>query len=424
MSTGLLARRLPPILPLAGPHRQRRAMDTLVSFEHARAAVLASARATDPEAVPLAEAVGRTLAAPVVSDGPLPPFDTSAMDGYAVRLADLPAPGALPLAGAVHAGDGAPMALPPGRAVAVMTGAPLPAGTEAVVPVEWTERDGAFVRFDRLPTPSLSIRRAGEALAAGVTVLEAGAVVTAGAVGLLASVGAARVSVRCRPVVAVVSTGDELVDASRQPRPGQIRDSNGPALAAQVEAAGGVALQFHAADTTADLARVLDAASAADVLVFAGGVSMGERDLVRPALDARGVAWSFWQVLQRPGKPLAFGLWDGRPVIGLPGNPVSAVVGFEVYVRPLLAARLGRVAGPPPETGALAESVAKRPGLTTFVRVAARRDEGGALALHPSGSQGSHVALSLLTSDGLAVLPADWPEAPAGARVTFHPWGW
>ena len=411
-------------------------MDTLVSAEHARAAVLASARLVGSESAPLAAAVGRTLAAPVVSDGPLPPFDTSSMDGYAVRLADLPAPGALPLAGTVHAGDGTPAALPPGAAVAVMTGAPLPAGAEAVVPVEWTERQGDHVRFDRPPTAGLSVRRAGEALAAGAVVLEAGAVVTVGAIGLLASVGADPVTVRRRPVVAVVSTGDELVDAGRRPGPGQIRDANGPALAAQVGAAGGAALRLHAADDDASLAAALDAARDADVVVVAGGVSMGERDRVRPALDARGVEWAFWQVRQRPGKPLAFGVWDGRPVVGLPGNPVSAVVGFEVYVRPLLAACLGRAAEPEPETGTLAEPVPKPPGLTTFARVTATRTAtrsatpsgtapaSGALVLSPAGAQGSHVARSLLASDGLATLPADWTEAPAGARVEFRPWSW
>ena len=399
-------------------------MDTLVSADDALATVLASARLTAPESVPLAEAVGRTLAAPVVADGPLPPFDTSAMDGYAVRLADLPAPGALPLRATVHAGDGSPLALPPGETVAVMTGAPLPVGTEAVVPIEWTERLGEAVQFERLPTSGLSVRRAGEALAAGAVVLEAGAVVTTGAVGLLASVGAATPSVRRRPVVAVVSTGDELVGVDQQPGPGQIRDADGPALAAQVEAAGGQPLRLHAADDDGDLARVLDAAQGADVLVFAGGVSMGERDLVRPALDARGVAWAFWQVRQRPGKPLAFGTWDGRPVVGLPGNPVSAVVGFEVYVRPLLAACLGRAADSAPETGALSEPVTKQPGLTTFVRVTGTRTASGALVLSPAGAQGSHVARSLLVSDGLATLPAGWSEAPAGARVVFRPWGW
>ena len=397
-------------------------MDTMVSVEHALAAVLASARPLPSEPVPLAEAVGRTLAAPVVADGPLPPFDTSAMDGYAVRLADLPGPGVLPSAGTVHAGDPAPPALVPGHAMAVMTGAVVPEGADAVVPVEWTTRVRDAVRFDRAPTAGLSIRRAGEALSRGAVVLPAGDVVTPRSVGLLASVGGASLTVARRPVVAVVSTGDELVPADCQPGPGQIRDSNGPALAAQVTAAGGRPLRLHAADDPADLARALDAAVEADVLVFAGGVSMGERDLVRPALDARGVVWAFWQVRQRPGRPLAFGAVDGRPVLGLPGNPVSAAVGFEVYVRPLLAAMLGRPPAPAPEVGTLTAPVPKRHGLTTFARVSATRGPDGALLLNPDADQGSHVARSLLASDGLAWLPADWPDARAGARVAFRPW--
>ena len=399
-------------------------MDTFVSADHARAVVLASARPVGAEPAALADAVGRTLAADVVADGPLPPFDTSAMDGYAVRLADLPGPGELPLAGTVHAGAEVPGPLSPGQTVAVMTGAPLPPGADAVVPVEWTERSGDTVRFERAPTPGLSIRRAGGALAAGTVVLAAGAVVTPGAVGLLASVGAARVSVRRRPVVAVVSTGDELVDVAQAPRQGQIRDANSPGLAAQVESAGGRPRRLHAADRADSLAAALDAARDADVVVVAGGVSMGERDLVRPALDARGVRWSFWQVRQRPGKPLAFGTWEGRPVVGLPGNPVSAAVGFEVYVRPLLAACLGRTSGPAPEPGTLAEPIDTPKGLTTFARVTARRDDTGALQLRPAGGQASHAALSLVASDGLAVLPAEWTEAPAGARVLFHRWAW
>ena len=393
-----------------------------MSVEHARAAVIAAARRTEPEAVSLSDAVGRTLAEPVVADGPLPPFDVSAMDGFAVRLADLAARDTLPLAGAVHAGDGAVPALPPGACLAVMTGAPIPSGAEAVVPIEWTARTDGGVRFERGPSLGLSIRRAGEALAAGAQVLAAGAVVTPRAVGLLASVGASSLSARRRPVVAVVSTGDELVPAEQTPGPSQIRDSNGPALAAQVVAAGGTALRLHARDDAASLAHMLDLAQTADLVVVAGGVSMGDRDLVRPELERRGVRWSFWQVRQRPGKPLAFGTLDGRPVLGLPGNPVSAVVGFEVYARPLLAACLGRQPAAGPEAGTLTEAVGKKRGLTTFVRVVAGRAPDGTLRLSPAGDQGSHVARSLLLSDGLAWLPADWPEAPAGSRVPFHPW--
>ncbi len=397
-------------------------MDTLVSVEHARRTVLASARVLAAESVPLAEAVGRTLAAPVVSDGPLPPFDTSAMDGYAVRLADLAGEDTLPLAGTVHAGD-AHSDLVPGTCLGMMTGAPLPSGADAVVPVEWTSRAAGRVHFDRQPEVGQSIRRAGSALAAGVEVLSAGQVVTPRSVGLLAAVGAATVSVRRRPVVAVVTTGDELVPADARPGPGQIRDANGPALAAQVVAAGGLPLPLHAHDDRPSLAAALDQAGEADVLVFAGGVSMGERDLVRPELERRGVEWAFWKVRQRPGKPLAFGTLGGRPVIGLPGNPVSAVVGFEVYVRPLLAACLGRAEAGEPETGRLAYAVRKADGLTTFLRVTAVRSASGTLVLSAAGAQDSHVARSLLLSDGLAWLPAEGAEVAAGTSVPFVPWG-
>ena len=400
-------------------------MDTLVTVEHARHVVLAAARPTPAATVALRDAVGRTLAAPVAARGPQPPFDASAMDGFAVRLADLPgAPAVLPVAATVHAGE-VPAPLPLGAAVAIMTGAPVPDGADAVVAVEQTAREGDAVRIEAVPTLGQHIRRAGEALADGARVAEAGALVTPGTVGLLASVGAAAVEVRQRPRVAVVATGDELVDASEAPGPGRIRNSNGPGLASQVEAAGGAVVgPFVARDTEADLARVLDATDEADVLVFAGGVSMGERDLVRAALDARGAAWAFWQVRQRPGKPLAFGTLGGRPVVGLPGNPVSAAVCFEVYVRPLLAACLGRPTAPETEPATLDAPIPKKAGLHTFARVAVRRDVEGRLWARPAGAQGSHVAASLALSDGLAHLPADRPDAPAGAVVAFERWGW
>ena len=400
-------------------------MRRLVSVEEALALTLGTARLAGPEAVPLADAAGRTLAADVVCDAPQPPFDTTAMDGVAVRLADLPAlPATVPLAGVVHAGDAPPAPLAPGTAVAVMTGAPVPPGTEAVVPVEWTSRDGDAVTVERAPAPGQHLRPRGEALAEGAVVAEAGVLVTPAHVGLLASVGAADVSVRRRPVVAVVATGDELVSAAQTPGPGQIRDANGPGLAAQVRAAGGAALgPFVARDHAASLDAALDAAAAADVVVVAGGVSMGERDRVRPALDRRGAGWLFWQVRQRPGKPLAVGVWGGRPVIGLPGNPVSAAVCFEVYVRPLLAAALGRPARPATVPAVLEAPVPVAPDLYTFARVTARRDADGTLRLAPAGAQGSHVALSLAASDGLAHLPPRTSTA-AGAPVLFQPWAW
>ena len=398
-------------------------MDRLVSVEHARRAVLDAARVVAAEPVALAESVGRTLAE-AVTGGPLPPFDTSAMDGLAVRLADVSSvPARLEVAATVHAGDGPPGPIPAGAAVAVMTGAPIPANADAVVPVEWTRREGDAAVVERAPAPGQFLRPAGGALPAGAVVLGAGAVVTPGAVGLLASVGAARLRVRRRPVVAVISTGDEVVGADETPGPGQIRDANGPGLAAQVRAAGAEPLALVAGDDPASIARALDAARAADLVVVAGGVSMGERDLVRPELEARGVAWAFWQVRQRPGKPLAFGTLGATPVLGLPGNPVSAAVCFEVYGRPLLAACLGQ-RPVPPEPARLAAPVPKAEGLHTFARVTASRDADGRLLLSPAGDQASHAALSLATSDGLAHLPADWPAAQAGAPVAFQRWAW
>ena len=402
-------------------------MDTFIPFEDARRRVVDAARATLPETVALAEALGRTLAGDVASPDDLPPFDTSAMDGYAVQAADVAAaPVELPVLGTAHAGGAASAAVAPGTAVAVMTGAPLPPGADAVVPVEWTSRPSPDrVRVERPAEAGRNLRRAGEAMRAGDLALPSGALVTPAAVGLLASVGAGRVSVRRRPRVAVVATGDELVGAGGPLGPGQIHDSNGPGLAAQVVRAGGAVVgPLVARDTVAAVAAALDAASDADVVVFAGGVSMGERDLVRPELERRGVAWAFWQVRQRPGKPLAFGTLDGRPVVGLPGNPVSAAVCFEVYVRPLLAATLGRPAPPAREPAVLAEPVPKAEGLHTFARVVAERGGDGRLRLRPAGAQGSHVARSLADSDGLAHLPAEWPDAPAGAEVAFERWAW
>ena len=401
-------------------------MDTFIPFEEARRRVLAAARPAPPEPVALADALGRTLAADVVATADLPPFDTSSMDGFAVRAADVAAvPATLPVAATVHAGT-VGGAVPPGEAVAVMTGAPLPPGADAVVPVEWARRPSADrVVVERSAEAGRNVRRAGEAVRAGDTVLAGGALVTPAAVGLLASIGAAEVSVCRRPRLAVVATGDELVEAGVPLGPGQIWNANGPALAAQVAAAGGAVVgPLVARDTAAAVSAALDAAQDADVVVFAGGVSMGERDLVRSELERRGVAWSFWKVRQRPGKPLAFGTWAGRPVVGLPGNPVSAAVGFEVYVRPLLAAVLGRPAPPAPERAVLAEPIAKAEGLHTFARVVAERGGDGRLRLRPAGGQGSHVARSLADADGLAHLPAPWPEAPAGAEVAFERWAW
>lgn len=400
-------------------------VDSLISFAEARAQVLASAFRLPGEDVALADARTRVLTASVASPVNLPPFDTSAMDGYAVRVDDLrDLPARLPLAGTVYAGDPLPSPLPPGSTVGTMTGAPLPDGADGIVPVEWATQDDDEVVVERAPALHQFIRWSGSALSEGDVVAVAGSTVTPAVIGLAASLGLSELRVSRQPRVAIVSTGDELVTPGTPLRPGQIWDSNGPGLAAHVLAAGGLVDGPHRArDTRASVASVMDATSEADVLVIAGGVSMGERDLIRPELEARGVEWQFWGVRQRPGKPFAFGLLDGRPVFGLPGNPVSATVGFEIYVRPLLDSMLGRPT-PPPLPARLRQPVPKPAGLHTFARVTAERDPSGILWLSSAGPQGSHVARTLSHSDGLAHLPEDWSEAPEGAEVEFTPWPW
>ena len=405
----------------AGTH----SVQSLIPAAEALARVLQAARPTPGESVPLADALGRVLAEPIVSAVALPPFDTSAMDGFAVRVADLGGlPARLVVQTTIHAGDAPPEPLARDRAAGIMTGAPLPAGADAVVPVEWTSREGDAVRIERAPASGQFVRRRGEALGEGDPLLEAGATVTPAAISIAAAVGLPSLRVARQPRVAVVSTGDEVVAPGNAVRPGQIWDANGPGLGAQIQAAGGLRDgPHHVGDAAGAVSDFIAAATDVEVFVFAGGVSMGERDRVRPELERCGVEWRFWGVRQRPGKPFAFGTLNGRPVFGLPGNPVSAAVGVEVYVRPLLDAVLGRPS-PAPVRAVLDEALPKPAGLTAYARVRARRGADGRLHLTSAGPQGSHVARTLLDADGLAHLPEDWTDAPAGSEVAFAPWQW
>lgn len=393
-----------------------------LSVSDALAAVLATARLVGTESVPLADAAGRILARDVEASEPIPPFHTSAMDGYAVRAVDCSDPPlALPVVGASVAGAAPEADVSPGVAVAIATGAPLPEGADAIVPVEWTRRDGDRVHIDRAPEAGRYIRRAGSALASGEAPLEAGDRLTPPALGLLSAMGVGAVDVRQRPRVRLVITGDEVTPPDVALAPGGIRDTNGPALSAQIEASGGRATVVYARDEPGAIA---DAASGdTDVLVLTGGVSVGPRDLVQSELEAAGAEWRFWRVRQRPGKPLLFGLWDGVPVLGLPGNPVSASVGWEIYGRPLLAAMLGRSPDPILLPARLATPLPTARGLHTFARVVARRDATGAVLLSSAGSQGSHVYRTMLGT-GLAHLPAGWDAAPEGSDVLYQPFAW
>jgi molybdenum cofactor synthesis domain-containing protein len=401
----------------------------VIPLDEAIAHVLAGCRPLPPSAVPAERASGLVLAADVVATEAVPPFANSAMDGYAVRAADVAgAPVTLPVVAEVAAGHAVDRPLVAGEAMRIFTGAPLPDGADAVVIVEVTERldDGRAVRIGAAVDPGTHTRAAGEDLKPGERVLAAGDELTPARRGVLASLGVAEVTAHPRPRVGVMSTGDELVAGSAPLQPGQIRDSNRPTLLAMVAEAG---------FTPVDLGRVPDdeAAIAAalgrgvegcDAVLSSGGVSMGDIDLVRVVLDRMGdMRWM--QIAIRPAKPLAFGVVtadDGRPVpvFGLPGNPVSSIVSFALFARP----GLRRLAGHPDErlhlprlAAVAAEPLARRPdGRTHLVRVVVAAGPGGVLAVRSSGGQGSHQLGAMARADGLVVLP-DGPGAGAGDPV-------
>jgi molybdopterin molybdotransferase len=374
------------------------------------------------EPVPVGQAAGRILAADVAAVRPLPSFDNSAMDGFAVRAAEA-SPGSAPLriVGVVAAGDPPTATLPPGAALRIMTGAPLPAGADAVaIKEEAEERDG-HVTFTASVEPGDNIRRLGEDVAPGDLVLRAGELLGAGEVGLLAALGWAVVPAARRPRVAIVSTGDELVDVTQEPAPGQIVSSNAHALAAQVREAGGEPVDMGIApDDRARVAAIVRRALDADVVLTSGGVSAGDFDHVRDALADAGVALDFWKVAMKPGKPLTFGTADGRPVFGLPGNPVSSMVSFELFVRPALLAMQGaRVVERPRVPVVLPSGYEKPAGRAHFLRAALRRD-GATLIADASRKQGSHRLRSMIGVDALVEIDRDATSIAPGATVTAH----
>jgi molybdopterin molybdotransferase len=374
------------------------------------------------ERVPLREARGRVLAEPLLAAVALPPFDNSAMDGYAVRAADVASATeddavVLPVAADIPAGRTDVPVLEPGTAHRIMTGAPLPAGADAVVQVEHTDAGVDHVRVFRGPAPGTSVRRTGEDVAEGAVVLPAGTVLGAPQIGVAAAVGAATLPVRRRPVVLVVSTGSELVAAGTPLRPGQIYESNGPMLAAAVDDAGGVGELVHfVPDDVAHLNRVLDErldAGRVDLVITSGGISAGAYEVVKEALADRGV--EFVKVAMQPGGPQGVGRLGDTGVVALPGNPVSSQVSFEVFVRPALRAALGH---PHPErarvTAALAAPLTSTPGRRQF-----RRGVLDAVAgtVRETGGPPSHLLAALARADCFFVVPEEVTELPAGASV-------
>jgi len=390
-------------------------------LEDARAEVLETVFPLGSETVPLAEAEGRILAEDVRAPTDVPPFPNSAMDGFAVIASDVASPPVrLRVVEDVPAGSVATRTVTSGMANKIMTGAPMPAGADAVVKVEVTRQpDPETVVILEAVAPGTAVRPAGGDMPAGSLVLGAGAALGPVELGLLATAGVGSPRVGRRPRVALMATGDELRPAETVAlEPGQIRDSNRPLLRGLIHQAGGEVIDLGiVGDEEAALTNALNrAAEESDAIVTSGGVSMGEYDLIKRVLSARGTV-DFWQVAMQPAKPFAFGHIESVPLFGLPGNPVSVMVAFEQFARPALlkmqdATRLFR----PRIVVPMGEAIDTDPEKVVFVRVALHR-EGHGLTARSSGGQSSNVLSALGAADGLAVVPVGTGRVDEGSLV-------
>jgi len=380
----------------------------------ARELVLSSVRPLPAEELALGDALGRILAEDLASPLDVPPFDSSAMDGYAVVAG---AAGALRVVGEARAGHPAGVRLEPGTAMPISTGGAVPEGADAVVPVERAHPDGGTVRVPETRAGA-NIRRAGEDVRRGDMVVRAGTALGPAELGVIASLGRPRPVCALRPRVALLVTGDELVDPGEALEPGQIFSSNGYALRAQIEVAGGrVVRRETVRDEAASTRTALEHALAeADLVCVSGGVSVGPHDHVKDALRGLGAEERFWGVRLKPGKPTWFGVRGKTLIFGLPGNPVSAMVTFHLFARPTLRAMQGADPDHERVTAVLDEAIRRNPRREQAVRVRLRANSDGWHA-STTGDQGSHVLTSMLGAGGLAMIPPGEGEVAAGEPV-------
>jgi molybdopterin molybdotransferase len=392
----------------------------LLSMEDALRLVLERVRPLPAEPVPLEGAAGRVLAEPALAVVDLPPFDSSAMDGFAVRAADTPAE--LPVVFRIAAGRPAPRPLEPGEAMAIATGGALPAGADAVIPVEHVVDHGNSVVIERSAEAGAFVRPRGGDAHRGDTVVTAGIRLGPAQLGALAAAGVAQVACAKCPSAAVLTTGSELRTPGEELEPGQIYEANGPILAAQLASAGALVERLMpVVDEPLAHRRALERGLKADLLVTSGGVSVGPHDLVRSVGAELGIEEVFWRVAVKPGKPLWFGVREGTLVFGLPGNPVSSLVCFELFVRPAVRALQG-AARPAPRfaSGTLAAAVRRNDGRDELVRARSSLGEGG-VVLRPVTGQESHMIVRAAEADALVLVGRGEGELAAGSSVRYLP---
>jgi len=410
--------------------------EPMLSVEDAIERVLSVFHRLEPERVPLLESLGRVLAEDVRAGEDIPPHTNSSMDGYAVLAADTAGagretPARLRVVGEIAAGYVSEAAVTPGAAIRIMTGAPLPPGADAVVKVEDTEAQGEEVAIFAEAPAGQYIRPAGEDVRQGDLVLRRGTVIRPQEIGMLATLGRKSVQVTRRPRVAILATGDEVVEIDAPLAPGKIRNANSYSNAAQVIKHGGVPILLGIArDSVEDLTEKIRAglAQGVDLFLTSGGVSVGDFDIVKEVLAAEGEI-NFWRVRMKPGKPLAFGQFNLPPrrggieggavvpVLGLPGNPVSVMVSFEMFVRPAILKMLGVTNWERLTVEAtLVDEVAHKDGRRHYLRVRVEWEEGEYRA-HLTGGQGSGILSSMVKANALAIVPEDWDHVPAGTRV-------
>lgn len=402
-----------------------------LTVQEALTAVLAGVSVLPAERVPLLDALGRVIAETVVAKDSLPPFANSAMDGYAMRAEDLVgatvnSPAELRVIGDVAAGFVPDLTVTSGTAVRIMTGAPLPSGADAVIPVEdtneaWRNPERPLperVQIKREVNVGDYVRQPGEDIKSGQTIIPQGHLLRPQEVGVLASLGIAEVSVVRRPKVGILATGDELIAIEESLQPGKIRNSNGYTQTAQVLTIGGIPVPLGIArdtevDVTQKLQKGLDAG--VDLFISSAGVSVGAYDVVKAVLEREGNV-GFWRVRMRPGKPLAFGKYKGVPYLGLPGNPVSAMVSFERFARTAILKMAGRVDLERPLIDVILQETIDSDGRESYLRAIVTKEDGQYIAT-TTGNQGSHIMTSLVKANALLIVPEGIIQVSAGDKL-------